>query len=620
MKIIHGYEVKKALINNFGVRKLKTIVLITGTELTRIFLHNQLQECLGEFAIIKSYAVDEGISKDDICGDFLVFSSKITYDKTNTDIIDIPYIIAKRTFNFANVDKLLYLKQGTEVLFVNDVKETTYSVIEDLNNLEINHIKFIPYYPGIDKYKCYEVAVTPGEVDMVPKGAKTIIDIGGRPIEISSLIEIIQGIGYYDERGNDISSSYVKKITGMRNVLSITNGEVITSNRDLERIVLSLNRFQIKNYKNLFQVAKNFLLIDNMNLNIKEDLYKKRYYAKYTFDHIVGKSKEITEAKNIAKKLAGTNLSVLIEGLSGTGKELFASAIHNYSPRSDEPFLAVNFSALPEELIESELFGYESGAFTGARKGGKIGLFEQASGGTIFLDKIGDASFALQMRLLRVLQEKEIMRVGGDRIIPIDVRVVAATNKNLTKLVDEGKFREDLYYRLKVGYLVIPPLRNRKEDIADIINEFFIRKDSKMKVSSEVVEIFNNAQWRGNVRELINTLEYAYEFCDGDCIKEEHLPIDFKYVEKCSYKSPKKDIDYELKTILEEIYKYQNENLIIGRRLLSEVLIDRGLNFSEQTIRTKLNSLQHLDFITKSKGKSGTKITSKGIEWLKQNG
>lgn len=179
---------------------------------------------------------------------------------------------------------------------------------------------------------------------------------------------------------------------------------------------------------------------------------------------------------------------------------------------------------------------------------------------------------------------------------------------------------EKIYIRLKVGYLVIPPLRNRKEDIADIVNEFFTGKKNKMKVSPEVVEILNNTQWRGNVRELTNTLEYAYEFCDGDCVKEEHLPIDFRYVEKPSCKSTKEDIDYQLKTILEEIYKYQNKNLIIGRRLLSEALIDRGLIFSEQTIRTKLNSLQDLEFITKSKGKSGTKITSKGIEWLKQNG
>lgn len=600
---------------------MKNIILVTGSEITRIFLHNQLQECLGEFAFIKSYAIDEGINKNDICGDLLVFSSKIAYDRVNRlniDIGDIPFVIAKRTFNFANINKLLSLKQGSEVLLVNDLRESIDSMMKDLNNLGIKHIKFTPYYPGIEKYKCYEVAITPGEIDMVPKGVKTIIDIGCRLIDMSSLIEIMNGIGYYYE--NDISPKYVEKIIEMEEELSITNNEVITLNRDLERVILQLNRFQIKNYKNLLQVQRSLTLVDNMNSGIREDLYKKRYYAKYTFDHIVGESKEITEIKNIAKKLAGTNLSVLIEGESGTGKELFASAIHNYSSRSDGPFLAVNFSALPETLVESELFGYEAGAFTGAKKEGKIGLFEQAKGGTIFLDEIGDASLVVQMRLLRVLQEKEIMRIGGNRIIPIDVRIVAATNKNLIKLVDEGKFREDLYYRLKMGYLVIPPLRNRKEDITDIVKEFFIRKGSKMEVSGGVAEIFNIRQWRGNVRELINTLEYAYEFCDGDCIKEEHLPIDYKNARTHSNKYTKRDMDYELKTILEEIYNHQNQNMIIGRRLLSEALRDKGLNFSEQTIRTKLNDLQDLEFITKSKGKSGTKITSKGIEWLKQNG
>lgn len=602
---------------------MKTIVLITGAEVTRRFLHNQLQECLGEFLSIKSYAIDEGINKNDICGDLLVFSSKTAYDRVNRiniDIGHIPFVIAKRTFNFTNINKLLSLKPGSEVLLVNDLRESIDNMIEDLIELEIKHITFIPYYPGIDKYKCYEVAVTPGEIDMVPKGVKTIIDLGSRLIAMSSLIEIMNAVGYYDQRENDISSKYVEKMIEIEEELSISNNEVITLNRGLERVLLQLNKFQIKDYKNLLQFQRSLALVENMKSGIREDLYKKRYYAKYTFEHIVGESKEINEVKNISKKLAGTNLSVLIEGESGTGKELFASAIHNYSSRSDGPFLAVNFSALPENLVESELFGYEAGAFTGAKKEGKIGLFEQAKGGTIFLDEIGDASLAVQMRLLRVLQEKEIMRVGGNSITPIDVRIVAATNKSLIELVDEGKFREDLYYRLKMGYLVIPPLRNRKEDIADIIKEFFIRKRSKMKVSDEVTEIFNIRQWRGNVRELINTLEYAYEFCDGGYIKEEHLPIDYKNSRTHSNKSIKKNIDYELKTILEEIYKYQNKNIVIGRRFLSEALRDKGLNFSEQTIRTKLNHLQDLDFITKSKGKSGTKITSRGIEWLKQNG
>lgn len=600
--------------------KLKTIVLITGAEATRKFLHNQLQECLGEFTIIKSYAVDNGINKNDICGDFLVFSSRITYDRANIDVRHIPYVIAKRTCNFTNIDKLLAIKQGSEVLLVNDFRESTYSMIEDLIKLEIKHIKFKPYYPGIDKYKCYEVAITPGEIDLVPRGVKTIIDLGCRLIDMSSLIEIMNGIGYLDESLNNISSKYIEEIIEIEEKLSITDNEIVRLNRNLEKVILDLNRFQIKNSKNLFQVQRSLILMDNTNLSIREDLYKKRYYAKYTFDNIVGVSKEITEVKNIAKKLSRTNLSVLIEGESGTGKELFGSAIHNYSRRSDGPFLAVNFSALPETLVESELFGYEAGSFTGAKKEGKIGLFEQAKGGTIFLDEIGDASLAVQMRLLRVLQEKEIMRVGGNRIIPIDVRIVAATNKNLLKLVDEGKFREDLYYRLKIGYLVIPPLRNRKEDIDGIIREFFIRKNSNLKISNEVIEILKIMQWRGNVRELINTLEYAYEFCDGDCIQEEHLPIDYRNVENHSYKCAKKGINYDHKTILEEIYKYQHKNLIIGRRLLSEILRDKGFNFSEQTIRTKLNELQDLDFIIKSKGKCGTKITNKGVEWLKQNG
>lgn len=214
--------------------------------------------------------------------------------------------------------------------------------------------------------------------------------------------------------------------------------------------------------------------IKKLEADLRLKLKKKGHIAKYNFQNIIGQSKEIKKVIKKAKKIAKSESTILIQGESGTGKELFAQSIHNYSDRFQNPFVAINCAAFPDNLLESELFGYEGGAFTGAKKGGKPGVFEQAHTGTIFLDEIGDISANIQARLLRVLQEKEIMRIGGTKMIPIDIRVVAATNKDLYQLIQTGEFREDLYYRLNVLSLFIPPLRKRREDILLLIEYFLI--------------------------------------------------------------------------------------------------------------------------------------------------
>lgn len=248
-----------------------------------------------------------------------------------------------------------------------------------------------------------------------------------------------------------------------------------------------------------------------------------------TFEEIIGSSGAIIDVKEKAKTVASSSSTVLIRGESGTGKELFARAIHYASPRAQYPFITVNCAAIPETLLESELFGYEEGAFTGARKGGKIGKFELANKGTIFLDEIGDMLIYLQSKLLRVLQEKKINRVGGNKPIPVDVRVIAATNQNLEKLIQEGNFREDLYYRLNVIPLKIPPLRERKGDIASLVR-FFIEKyngilGKKIKdISQQALSRLINYNWPGNVRELENTIEYVMNFEKADIISEVTLP------------------------------------------------------------------------------------------------
>jgi transcriptional regulator with PAS, ATPase and Fis domain len=258
-----------------------------------------------------------------------------------------------------------------------------------------------------------------------------------------------------------------------------------------------------------------------------------------SFDSIIGDSNCLEKVKIEAEKASKSTSTVLIQGESGTGKELFARAVHFHSNRAKRPFIPINCAAIPEQLLESELFGYEDGAFTGARRGGKSGKFELANKGTIFLDEIGDMPIHLQTKLLRVLQEYVIEKIGGKESIPIDVRIIAATNKDLEKKVLEGEFRQDLFYRLNVIPLNIPPLRDRKDDIVILVDYLLDKCNLKLekninKIDDTCLEIFMNYQWPGNVRELENTIEYAVNMCGTSVIKSMDLPNRLKVSENNS--------------------------------------------------------------------------------------
>jgi len=259
------------------------------------------------------------------------------------------------------------------------------------------------------------------------------------------------------------------------------------------------------------------------NLILKEELSQTKY-AK-----MVGQSRALLEAQDKAKKVAVGTTTVLLLGESGTGKELFARMIHDLSPRKNGPFVAINCAAIPRELLESELFGHERGSFTGAT-GRKIGKFELADKGTVFLDEIGDMDMGLQAKLLRVLEGERFMRVGGTSQVKADVRVVAATNKDLQAAVAKQAFREDLYYRLNVFPLVIPPLRDRREDIPLLVEHFLAMYSREVKkeglaLSSEAVEVMKHHPWTGNIRELQNCIERAVILCDGREILPEHIGL-----------------------------------------------------------------------------------------------
>jgi len=262
--------------------------------------------------------------------------------------------------------------------------------------------------------------------------------------------------------------------------------------------------------------------IRQMEKKLRLDSVRSGHYAKTQFQDILGQSPAILQARQTAKLYAASSAAVLITGESGTGKEMFAQAIHNAGSRSKEPFVAVNCATVPANLLESELFGYVKGAFTGARSEGKAGIFETADKGTIFLDEIGEMPFELQSRLLRVLQEKEITRVGDLRVIPVDARIIAATNRNLYQAVQEKTFREDLFYRLCVLSLALPPLRSRKEDVSLLIRHFLRLKGRSDAVFTEgAFRLLKTYDWPGNVREVVNFVERVCALQSDDIFDEE---------------------------------------------------------------------------------------------------
>jgi transcriptional regulator with PAS, ATPase and Fis domain len=283
--------------------------------------------------------------------------------------------------------------------------------------------------------------------------------------------------------------------------------------------------------------------------------FRERNKATYTFDSLIGNSPTFLDAKDQAKKAAKSDSNVLILGESGTGKELFAHSIHNDSKRSMGVFIKVNCAAIPAELLESELFGYEEGSFTGAKKGGKIGKFEAADGGTIFLDEIGELPLHMQVKLLRVLQEREVERVGSTRSISIDVRIIAATNRNLEEMVEKGEFRLDLYYRLKVMTIVVPKLSERSEDIPKLVHHF-LRKYQKLMnkqiegISDGALRILSSYLWPGNIRELENSIERALNMVDEmKMITSDHLPEEIS-----GYKGPSSTLT--LNEVMEETERH----------------------------------------------------------------
>ncbi|MEL7625035.1 MAG: sigma 54-interacting transcriptional regulator [Clostridiales bacterium] len=518
------------------------ITQISSDPLALIEIPRQLKDLLGDSFEIKGLAYGQLSSLPPIRDDLVL----ITAPAIASWIIpyvhpDTKYIILQRTLNPQHLNRMLDLPPGSEVLVVNSFITGAYELIEELLELDLPPNKYFPYdplepdasyslspAPEPDYYndlrgvfnrqilqqyerryptppysgRPFRYAITAGDAGVVPSDISTIIDLGQRSISILTVAEILQhftGSATIDDR---LVRRYHRGIIDINMELH----KQIRLNEELHRQLAELlgNTNQ--------ELAESALNMRDMERQRRVQQKAAGCRAKYTMQNIVHHSAEMKQLISKAKAFATSDATILISGESGTGKELLAQAIHNASPRRQSPFVAVNCSALTESLLESELFGYEEGAFTGAKKGGKKGLLELAHTGTLFLDEIGDASPAIQTKLLRSLQEKEVFRVGGDKTIPVNLRIIAATHQDLRALVAEGKFRQDLYYRLSVLPLHVPPLRQRKDDILPLLSYFMSQSPNKTKaaftLSRKMESWFREYSWAGNVRELENVVEY----------------------------------------------------------------------------------------------------------------
>ena len=614
------------------------------------FIKNNLEEIFGDRLLVENcFLADLNDQKKLEADAFLAIDERV-FQRAKEYVDNFHSVIKiNRTIEQHVLKRLLDIPAGTNVLIVNDSYSTAVDTINGFFEMGISHINMIAYdrklaHTGI--YDHLTVAVTPAERQFVPAHIKEIIDIGYRKISFDTMFRLMKSLNldisvvnrnlfryihtlaapdaiFHTNYVNEyLKSEALHKIanTSQSGILLIDNaGKVIYANDKSKEITKSRgneydlsflqdqdDRYDSHPIKLMEETVGYYITIqEESKLSLGEKAnHKKGHVAKHHFQNIIFCSEEMKNAVQTAEQMVQSEHTVLIYGESGTGKELFAQSIHNASPRKRKPFVAVNCAALPENLLESELFGYEAGAFTGANAKGKIGLFEQANHGTIFLDEIGDVTPKLQARLLRTIQEKQIMRIGSDRIIDIDVRLITATNKDLMLEVQEGHFRSDLFYRLNVLPIRIPPLRARKQDVIPLLHHFL--GDKYNDLTPQEIDHLTTYQWPGNVREVENFCTY-YKTLTA-------FP-DYILTEK-SKATKKTSVSSIQKKTLEIIADSTEISHGIGRNALLHMLNDMGFSLSDRTLRIILEQLQKDALIQIGLGRAGTRITENGIKVL----
>lgn len=485
-------------------------------------------------------------------------------------------ITVKRTISHDAIDAIKAI-EPQKVLVVNDDYETTIELMASIYQMGCEHLQLIPNH-GDQELVDVRVAITANERRLVPQNL-SVVDIGYRPIDLLSYVQIAEALG-----------------------IPLTVVTKAIEKNDMQRV---------ESHTLMYHYLEQYKTVQKLSSLLAKKSQQSGFHAKYTFADIIHQSKKMQDCIVKAKKLSDYPIDVLIYGESGTGKELVAQSMHNYSERAHSPFVAVNVTAIPQHLIESEMFGYEEGAFTGAIKGGKMGLFERCHGGTLFLDEIGDMPLDFQAKLLRVIQEGSIMPVGSNRQKNVDVRLITATNKDIGELIKQGKFREDLYYRIKGAILRIPPLREREEDIALLLATFMDGKH----LSDEVDVVLRSHEWMGNVRELKQACEYMKIMAEDDVMMT-HLPDDISVVSK-HVAPPLSMIHYEkYRWILEVINTRSLLGKSSGRLTIVDECRKKGLIITESEVKSGLKYLAKEGYIHLQKGSKGSVLTQKGLNLL----
>lgn len=690
---------------------MKKIAVVALDPLAGASYTKEVRDLFGEYAEVVGYSVRDGSAAGVLPRADLFAISTDAYGSAEEEArhvpIDSQIMSIEVTFYWETLKKLFEIPQGTKVLFVNVTSNMAREAITQLSSLGVNHLQFIPYYPGAVLEEPVDIAVTPGESRFVPPSVKTVIDCDHRPCSYGMMVEIALRLGleYLPETESfmnyakvvasnhysfDLMYAKSRRQESQMHILAESldegligvneTGDIFVCNKKAcqiarisEELTMGKKGEEVFPYIPFYQVLREkkavpekiirlfgtdislavvpvvrkencigaFAMLQKFNEQesrqnaLRRQMMQKGHYARYTLDDVIGISTAITETKNILRKMAATDSPVLLMGETGTGKELMAHALHQASRRADGPFIAINVAAMPENLLESELFGYEEGAFTGAKKGGRPGLFEFAHQGTLFLDEVEGMSLSMQVKLLRVLQEGEIMRVGGGSIIRVDVRIVAATNESLEEKIQDGSFRKDLYYRLNALTVEIPPLRKRGNDIFLLLDYFMRKMGGDFTLSEGVKTFLRRHLWPGNIRELQNAVEY-FNYLAKPVIGLSDLPPTMtRFVDDGSddgegevndnaADDKEADMAYQAAVdkkqfVLNQLALAWKEGKTAGREKILEAAKKDHISMTQKQVRDLLDELAKEGLIQVGRGRGGSKITEKGLNKLKIN-
>lgn len=687
---------------------MKKIAVVALDPLAGASYTKEVRDLFGEYAEVVGYSVRDGSAAGVLPRADLFAISTDAYGSAEEEArhvpIDSQIMSIEVTFYWETLKKLFEIPQGTKVLFVNVTSNMAREAITQLSSLGVNHLQFIPYYPGAVLEEPVDIAVTPGESRFVPPSVKTVIDCDHRPCSYGMMVEIALRLGleYLPETESfmnyakvvasnhysfDLMYAKSRRQESQMHILAESldegligvneTGDIFVCNKKAcqiarisEELTMGKKGEEVFPYIPFYQVLREkkavpekiirlfgtdislavvpvvrkencigaFAMLQKFNEQesrqnaLRRQMMQKGHYARYTLDDVIGISTAITETKNILRKMAATDSPVLLMGETGTGKELMAHALHQASRRADGPFIAINVAAMPENLLESELFGYEEGAFTGAKKGGRPGLFEFAHQGTLFLDEVEGMSLSMQVKLLRVLQEGEIMRVGGGSIIRVDVRIVAATNESLEEKIQDGSFRKDLYYRLNALTVEIPPLRKRGDDIFLLLDYFMRKMGGDFTLSEGVKTFLRRHPWPGNIRELQNAVEY-FNYLAKPVIGLSDLPPTMtRFVDDGSddgegevndnaADDKEADMAYQAAVdkkqfVLNQLALAWKEGKTAGREKILETAKKDHISMTQKQVRDLLDELAKEGLIQVGRGRGGSKITEKGLNKL----